>query len=200
MLPPSNANCLNMLPYQYTLTANAVRMSAQSATTELQIHGNIAQHCHTALALTKRKAFREPTICRLPRARFLVRSYLATTYEFRVSYSAQAQQRIRISLNSFQKKQTRHQVVEYGTLRVPLWHHFSVECVEVEQFGAAAREARIHKHCCRGLATRLVLEHAQDVVNPFHTVLWPLSPVRVDTPSAKDLTTVGSNYIHTFQM
>ena len=56
MLPPSNANCLNMLPYQYTLTANAFRMSAQSATTELQIHCNIAQHCQTALALTKLKA------------------------------------------------------------------------------------------------------------------------------------------------
>ena len=59
----------------------------------------------------------------------------------------------------------------------------------MEQFGAAAREARIHKHCCRGLATRLVLEHAQHVVNPFHALLWSLAVVRVDSPSAEDLTT-----------
>ena len=100
----------------------------------------------------------------------------------------------------FQKKQARHQIVKYGTVPSPLRHDISVNRVEVDQFGAAAREASIHKHCCRGFATWLVLEHAQDVVNPFHTVLWPLSPVRVDTPSAKDLTTVGSNYIRTFQM
>ena len=60
----------------------------------------------------------------------------------------------------------------------------------MDQFGAAAREARIHKHCCRGFATWLVLEHAQHVVNPLHTVLWPLTAVRVDSPSAEDLTTV----------
>ena len=58
----------------------------------------------------------------------------------------------------------------------------------MEQFGAAAREARIHKNCCRGLATWLVLEHAQHVVNPFHALLWSLAMVRVDSPSAEDLT------------
>ena len=64
----------------------------------------------------------------------------------------------------------------------------------MEQLGAAAREARIHKDCCRGFATWLVLEHAQHVVNPFHALLWSLAVVRVDSPSAEDLTTVESSY------